>query len=395
MRAGMKVLFLTTVLPGKRRMGSEVASQAVIDALTALGASVTVVGYVRRGDDYRPLPGEVVAGRKQIETGDSRFFPLLWLAQSLLRDLPYSVAKFMSGKYVSTARRLLDNEHYDLVVCDHVQMSRMLERSGFDGRTVGLAHNVEHQMYRSFVSSQPSPVRKWIFLREANLLERMERAFADHVDQMWTFTGHDAGHFRGIMKNPDVRVIPLPASEVPGSVPQARKEFDIGLIGSWTWKANDESLRWFLDAVYPHCPPDLSIQIAGSGADWVKGLYPNIHYAGFVESAREFLEKTRVVAIPTLSGGGIQIKTLDAIASGSMIVATPVALRGISEPPLTVACAETPADFAAGLAMAVREGDRESATKSAIEWSRQRAELCTTSIAGAIEALAGTDQHGT
>jgi hypothetical protein len=48
------------------------------------------------------------------------------------------------------------------------------------------------------------------------------------------------------------------------------------------------------------------------------------------------MAQAKVVAIPTLSGGGIQIKTLDAIASGSAIVATPVALRGISDPPATV-----------------------------------------------------------
>jgi len=391
----MKVLFLTTVLPGKRRMGSEVASQAVIDGLTVLGANVTVVGYVRRGDDYRPLPGEVVVGRKQIETGASRFYPVLWLGQSLLRRLPYSVAKYMSGRYVSIAKQLLVSEKHDLVICDHVQMSRMLERTGFRGKTVGLAHNVEHQMYRSFVRNPQSAMRRWIFLREANLLERMERAFADRVDQMWTLTDHDAGHFREIMQNPNVRVIPLPASDVPAGTPHSRKEFDIGLIGSWTWKANDESLRWFLDAVYPACSREFSICIAGSGAEWLRGLYPNIHYAGFVESAREFLEKTRVVAIPTLSGGGIQIKTLDAIASGSMIVATPVALRGISEPPATVTCAETPEAFAAGLARAIGAGDRESATRSAIEWSRQRAELCVASIASATRELTCMNQHGT
>ena len=68
MLRGLKVLFLTTVLPRKRRMGSEVASQTVIDALTELGAEVTVVGYIRTDDDYSLGSREVCAGKRYIET---------------------------------------------------------------------------------------------------------------------------------------------------------------------------------------------------------------------------------------------------------------------------------------------------------------------------------------
>lgn len=383
----MKILFLTTVLPGKRRMGSEVASQSVIDALVDLGADVTVVGYIRQGDDYHTGPNEISAGRRYIETSSSRIYPLLWLVKSFLRGLPYSLSKYKSRDFIHTVNGLLETDPSDLVIIDHVQMSWLAGSIDHKGKTVGLAHNIEHEMYRSFVNSPVSPARRWIFQREGRLLERLETLFANQVDQMWALTKHDVGYFRSIKENGDVREIPLPACGAPPESASGLKEFDIGLIGSWTWKANDEGLRWFFDTVYPHCSPDVSICIAGSGAGWLEGRYPNVQYAGFVDDARIFLGNARVVAIPTLSGGGIQIKTLDAIASGSQIVATPLALRGIADPPSTVSVAETAEEFADKLHAAVKAADTESSATLAIEWSKQRNSFFRDQVSAGVRSL--------
>jgi glycosyltransferase involved in cell wall biosynthesis len=282
---------------------------------------------------------------------------------------------------------LLKTDPYDLVIIDHVQMSWLADTIAHQGRTVGLAHNIEHQMYRSFGNDQSSGMRSWIFRREGRLLEKLETRFANQVDQMWALTKHDADYFQKIKENGDAKEIPLPASAPPSKPASVLKEFGIGLIGSWTWKANEEGLRWFFDMVYPHCSRDISICIAGNGAGWLDGRYPNVRYMGFVDDARVFLEKARVVAIPTLSGGGIQIKTLDAIASGSPIVATPLALRGIADPPSTVSVAETAEEFADKLLAALNTTNTESSTALAIEWSRQRNTFFSDQVSACLRSL--------
>jgi len=386
----LKILFLTTVLPAKRRMGSEVASQAIIDVLSELGAKVTVVGYIRHNDDYCTAANEISAGRRVIETRSSRVYPLLWLGSSFLHGLPYSVSKFKSRAFVRVVNSLLKSESYDLVIIDHIQMGWLADTIAHKGKTIGLAHNIEHQMYRGFVNDQSSSMRRWIFQREGRLLEKLETRFANQVDQMWALTKHDAGYFQEIKENGDAKEIPLPASATPSQTASVRKEFGIGLIGSWTWKANEEGLLWFFDMVYPHCSQDISICIAGSGAGWLEGRYPNVRYMGFVDDARVFLEKAKVVAIPTLSGGGIQIKTLDAIASGSQIVATPLALRGIADPPSTVSVAETAEEFADRLLAALNTTNTESSTALANEWSRQRNAFFNDRVSACLRSLSSS-----
>jgi polysaccharide biosynthesis protein PslH len=165
------------------------------------------------------------------------------------------------------------------------------------------------------------------------------------------------------------------------------KEFDIGIIGSWGWRANQEGLEWFLENVYPQLPDSLSIHIAGKGGDWLVGKYPNINYRGFVPDAQQFMAQARAIAIPILSGSGIQIKTLDAIASGSSIVATPIALRGISDPPLTVQVAQQPENFANLLVSSVNTPAMRQAFDDALSWARNRQDKFITDVGQAISDL--------
>lgn len=387
MFAGVNALFLTTVLPAKKRMGSEVASQAIIDVLVDLGVDVTVVGYVRSKDTYALRPNEVCIGPRQIESKDAGLYPLAWLARSFALSLPYSLAKYVSRQYVSVVRKLLAENHYDLIILDHVQMSWLADAVPLKSKLIGVAHNVEHQMYRSFVGDQKSGLRRWVYERESRLIEDVERKFVNLVDQLWVLTKQDADTFSTIKKNGMVREVALPASAI--SVANVvTKEFDIGLIGSWTWKANEEGLRWFFQSVYPCLPDTVSIRVAGNGAQWLEERYCNVRYVGFVESASEFLRQARVVAIPTLSGGGIQIKTLDAIASGSRIVATKLAVRGIDDFPKTVTIANDAKDFSAKLLSSIATMDAEEIySKSANVWSLRRRTVFRVEIGDGIESI--------
>lgn len=382
-----KVLFITTVLPAKKRMGSEVASQAIIDCLVDIGVDVTVVGYVRSKDIYTLRQNEICIGSRHIESKNAGFYPLAWLARSFARRLPYSLAKYVSGRYVSRVQKLLKENDYDLVLIDHVQMNWLIDAVPLKGKLIGLAHNVEHQMYRSFIGEQKTGLRRWIYERESNLIEKVEQAFVNRVDQLWVLTKHDADTFSKIKKNGNIKEVALPASSI-STVDRPDKEYDIGLIGSWTWKANEEGLRWFFDQVYPHLPANLSIRVAGSGAQWLTGRYSNVNYVGFVDDACLFLQRARVIAIPTLSGGGIQIKTLDAIASGSRIVATPLAVRGIHDFPQTVTIADNPGHFSERLLFAIATIDVERLhSHKAIRWSANRQTNFRNEIERDIETL--------
>ena len=381
----MNILFLTTVLPRKKRMGSEAASQTIIDELIRSGHTVYVVGYVRSNDDYVVVENEICVERRSIETQGAGLQSVRWLAQSFTSRLPYSIAKYRSRKYIETVRGLLKRNEWDLVILDHVQTSWLIDAAPIKLKTIGIAHNVEYQMYKNFAQSSTNLIRRWIYQREVHLLKQIEHNFAHQVEQIWALTRNDADVFAA-MPSKAVIEIPLPPSARIKTTEPGNKQFDIGLVGSWTWEANQQGLKWFIQDVCPKLPEHIKIRVAGSGADWLRGRYTNIDYVGFVDDVQVFLRGARVIAIPTLSGGGIQIKTLDAIASCSMIVATPLALRGIQDYPTTVHVATSRTEFATLLSNIISQKICES-PDIALIWIHRRCNEFREALANSLRKV--------
>lgn len=373
----MNILYCTTVLPSRRRTGGEIASQSFIDALRQAGHSVTVFGY-RRPEDTTPVGlGEVVVGVRPIETEAAGIKPLAWMLSALLLGRPYSSEKYVSDDYRQVLREHLRIDAGSVVVLDHAQMAFLASDLPSTQALVFVAHNVETELYSSQLASVVSKLRRYLLLREARLIGRLEFGLAGRASQTWVLTEHDASIFRRESSCRNVVRLDLPGvARVADGMRQCKFSWDVGLIGTWTWGANAQGLRWFVDKVVPRLPREVQVAVAGKGADGF--IKPPVESLGFVPDAMDFMSACRVVCIPSIAGGGVQIKTIDAIASGRPIVATSVALRGIEEPPESVSVTDDPELFALRVAEAVVR--QVAGSQEAVDWARLRAERFATQI---------------
>ncbi|WP_235006927.1 glycosyltransferase [Calothrix rhizosoleniae] len=354
-KTNMNILFLTTIILSKHCNGGEVASQCFIDSLRQSGHNISVVGYLRKGDilEYKKQK-TLIVDERYTETSKSKYYSLIWLALSFFKSLPYSSAKYYSLAYINLVKKLLTTEKYDIIIIDHAQLAWIENFIPDKSKLIFIAHNIEHQIYKEHFKKTGNFVLNLIYRREATLIRVLEEHLLKVAQQIWTLTEHDSKYFDRLGKLGKTKTFAIPPNLTQSQDKTITKCFDIGLLGSWSWKANIEALQWFLEVVYPYLPTYLSIHIAGKGADWLDSKYSNVTYRGVVPDAQEFMAQAKVVAIPTLSGSGIQIKTLDAIASGSLIVATPIAMRGISDPPPTITVTENPEKFAQHLVSATK-----------------------------------------
>jgi hypothetical protein len=251
--------------------------------------------------------------------------------------------------------------------------------------------------------------------REARRIEAVERELAAAATRVWTLSEADA---RGLeeLGAAQTRAFALaPAADAaeragpgtgadgpgragPGTAEDERGRagpgtgedgagYDVGLLGTWTWAANAAGLRWFLDEVRGRLPESVRVGVAGAGAP---GDLRGAVGLGVVPDAGAFLRGSRVVAIPSVAGSGVQVKTLDAIAAGVPVVATSVALRGIPDPPPTVRVADDPREFAAAVSevLARPDGAGSAAAQAARDWTEARRERFRADVAAAVEELA-------
>ncbi|MEM8611536.1 MAG: hypothetical protein AAGF93_05925, partial [Cyanobacteria bacterium P01_H01_bin.105] len=261
----INALFLTTQLPSQRKTGGEVASQAFIDGLKHNGYKVSVVGYMRKNDSFEQEPDELLVEKRYIETRHANVYAMFWLVFSFVVGLPYSAAKYYSQVYIRLVKSLLRANRYDVIFIDHSQLGWLANLVSGKSKIIFIAHNIEHEIYSSHVNSSNNFLTKWLYAREAKMLEKMESELTKQVSEVWTLTNHDGNYFSRLKGDNNVKVLDLPLGPEKIFEKTIEKRFDIGLIGSWTWKFNEEGLRWFFKFVYPELPKHLSIHVAGKG----------------------------------------------------------------------------------------------------------------------------------
>jgi glycosyltransferase involved in cell wall biosynthesis len=389
----VRVLVLTTVLPGRRRSGGEIVSQAIVDALRRAGFDPRVIGYVRPGDKPQAGIAEVCAGARPIETKGAGIRSAAWMAKAVVRRLPYSVAKYSSRAYVRAVERELE-EGPSAVLIDHAQIHFARDRVA-GAPLIYVAHNVETRVYEELVSASSTALGRWVYRREARLIGPVELDLLDRAAETWALTDADREVLQERDQRAEIRVLEVPsgfeALPVGAAAAQVDKPaYDVALIGTWTWQPNRRGLRWFVAEVVPRLPATCRIAVAGAGAGWLEGHARNIEVRGLVDDGRSFLARAGVVAVPATTGGGVQVKTLDAIASGVPVVTTSTGVRGLRALPSSVAVEDDADRFAASIIELARAPDRGALRDEATAWSRERRTRFERMVAERLSDLAGS-----
>ena len=369
----MRICWLTQFLPSACASGADIASQNLIDALRDLGHEVVVYGY-RQHLGQETGPDEVAVGDPRGEASSSGVLAKAgWFFDSLITGQAMFSRKFHSRDYL---RSLAANSSkpFDLRIVDHFQLEWLWPK----GPTpcIAVAHNVESAIFAQRAKRLGYCMR-WLLARESRLLAGSERRIARVARRLWVLTEDDAAVFAGLGARTDVLPIQGEMIRAEASTYCDRNtdfRYDVGLLGLWTWEQNRTGLLWFLREVLPKLPANWRIGIAGKGA---VGLTrdPRVSILGFVPSADRFLAECAVQAIPSIDGGGVQIKTINAISSGRPLVVTQVALRGIEGIPDWVQLARTVSEFVESLVMtrgAVVEKNGMGNRQSGIAWQERR-----------------------
>jgi glycosyltransferase involved in cell wall biosynthesis len=163
---------------------------------------------------------------------------------------------------------------------------------------------------------------------------RYERRFYARCQAVFTLTEQDLLGLR--VFNPGLRGaaigVPVP---LPRLAPApARPQPVIRFVGGFNHPANRGAVAFFLREVWPlvHARnPRARVEIAGRNAPAALLALADAHvqFLGFVPDLNEFLAGAAAVAVPLLAGGGIKIKTLEALAAGAVVVSTAIGVEGI------------------------------------------------------------------
>jgi glycosyltransferase involved in cell wall biosynthesis len=378
----MKILFLTNVLPFKRRNGGEVCTSRLIARLCNLSNRVLVVG---RGDatGAPKLSKLEVLSLAPAATEFAKMSltqKLLLLVSALASGEAYTVHRMSSG-VIQTLRQTVGNEDFDCVFIDHLQIYKWYQALELVKPAVLVAHNVEHQVYGDLLKRSKNIFSRWVLAREQRLLSYLDKEILRYIGIVACLTEDDRAYYEKCASAIGVNLVieSLPGyfdadivrnSNVAAVELNSARPRRIGILGTWTWESNRLGVEWFLNEVLPHIDDDCEVVIAGRGLQ-IDQLPSRVRYLGFVDSAEQFFRSCDLIAIPSIAGGGVQEKTIEAIGYGVPIVATDIAMRGIQPCPLHVKILSTPKEFAAACCID-QECDAEHINAEVFSWNLNR-----------------------
>jgi polysaccharide biosynthesis protein PslH len=404
----MKLLVLTTRLFEVPRSGGEICTSRLLEGLRDAGHDIVLAG---RGD---PAAAANWA-RTVVSLGDVE---PPFDEQATLRRLRAVLFALLAGEPITVHRQGSWRAHAeiaphlascDAVVVDHLQTWPWLA-GRHDKPVMVLNHNVESDNYMRHSRAanrgchgHPStrPATRFLMRREAYGLRALELEVLDKAAVVACLSEGDAQRLQALAGQARqavrARVLVLPGyprERRPGVRSRRVGEAPaIGLIGTWTWAPNRQGLRWLLDRVWPAIGDRARLVLAGGGLEGMS-LPAGTRVLGRVADVQSFYDAVDVVAIPSLSGSGVQEKAIEAIGTGLPVVATTHALRGLTQAlPAQVCMADNPAVFAqACLAASASAAAPPQVTVQ--DWATRRRLEYAQALAECASALRRDEVHG-
>lgn len=326
-------------------------------------------GLLKSGHDVKVLAVETQKHPVKVEA-----FPINYLQQtrfesvfidttprlkdavkSFFQRQAYQISRFYSKSMVSKLTQVLKHDSFDIVHLESIYVMPYIPtiRKYSNAKIVIRLHNIEHQIWERLSDNERKPVHKLIYGINSRQLRRVEECILKEVNGYMTISEPDFNYFN---KTSSVlgSVIPFGLSMENyelGNDYIPSEEPTLFHLGSMNWSPNVEGIEWFLDEVWPAIHekhPTLTFIVAGHGIP--DKIYqrqdPNVIVAGSVPSANEFMLAHDLMVVPLLSGSGIRIKIVEAMALGKVVITTSVGAEGLAvENGKHLFIADTPEEF--------------------------------------------------
>lgn len=334
----LKVCILSPKMPWPPRDGGAIAVLSLATGLADVGAQVTLLACNTQKHYYpvSKLPEELTSKIKVRATDvDTRVKPLAALANLLFSRKAYVAQRFESTAFARDLAGLLNEGSFDIVQLESPYMGAYINiiRKHSAATIVLRTHNIENEIWKRRAKQSKNPLLKWYFSSLARRIKAMEIRKAQEADALVPISKRDGDYFNQMAGKRKQLVCPVGIEHLPADNGN-NEGGGMFYIGALDWGPNQEGLRWFISKVWPllNSHETCKLAIAGRNAPrWLIQLLnrKGIDYHGEVADARTFMNNYQVMLVPLLSGSGLRVKIIEAMALGKCVVTTGIGAEGI------------------------------------------------------------------
>jgi len=371
----MRVLMLTQVVVFPADAGPKVKTLQVLRHLAA-HHEVVYCTFVRSDQDVQDAEKlrEICSRVSTVPIKRSRVNDVRFLLESLATGDSFILRRDDRSAMRTMVRQLLDEERIDVLHVDQLNMMRFVPPD-WHGTVILDEHNAVWQVVERLRKGASNPFARWLLRREVRLMRKIEGEACRRAQVVLAVSEHDQQALYEVAgERVKIEVVPITVdAERFTSIWEARDPQPNRLftIGTMFWPPNSEGVIWLLHEGYEHLRtlcPGVTYDIVGARPPQtlktLAGQCAGVYLHGYVADAVPFWTHTTALAVPLLSGGGVRVKILEAMAMGLPVVSTTVGCEGLEvQDGVHLLIADTPNDFARACAAVLQ--DKELARKLA------------------------------
>jgi glycosyltransferase involved in cell wall biosynthesis len=278
---------------------------------------------------------------------------------------PYGALLHRSGAMRSALGTAIASFRPDVVILQFSQMAQYVGACGAVPCLIDIQDAFSVSAYRAYAVARGLVHRRLALVDWLNWVA-YEKRYLPQASAVLTLSEQDLWGLKVYQPAIAGQVLGVPMEFPPLAAAHERHPRRIGFVGSFEHAPNVEAVRHFLAHILPRIRlqlPGVEFVVAGSSppAKLTAAAGPGVSFAGFVDDLAGFLRGCGAVAIPLQSGGGIKIKTLEALAAGAAVVSTAIGAEGTgARNGEHLLIRDTPDEFASAVLAVLRDTELAS-----------------------------------
>lgn len=353
---GKRILIVCARIPYPIVDGGAHAIYTLLKALSIQGHQLFIVSYdsskhLQNSDGIKEF-GNVITHKKT--NADYRFYDLL---KSLWLKKPASIFARFDDQIFEKMLKEIISVPFDTILyaglqtCAHLDF---LKKQYPNAEHILYQVNIEHLLYQRIAQAQNEVFRQWAYEKQAEYMQNFEYTSLSQVDKILFISSKDETYFKTELKQLNSISLLPPSLKQPTKTQTTQLTGNLCAFSNWDWAPNYQGLDWFLDHVWPILKmkePKIELHLAGRNMSQqqqkrVKQT-DGVKYLGFVDNLQGFMANSSVMVAPLISGSGIKIKIIEALAHALPFVTTNIGFEGFEDSFLmNTSVADKPIEFA-------------------------------------------------
>lgn len=365
----MRILQVCLKPPYPKVDGGCIAMAAITEGFLLDGHSVKVLCMSTHKHPFSAskVPSEILK-KTEMEAVeiDTRIKPIDAILNLFSSD-SYNIERFFSQEFENRLVEILKASQFDIIHLESIFCTPYLNaiRLHSKAKVVVRTHNIEFKIWEQLAIQEPNPIKRWYLKLLALRLKEYEMDVLKKVDGIVAITKDDASDFKRLGISVPFEIIPIGIDVHSIQLtPLQTDNLHLYHLGAMDWMPNVEAIRWFVLEVWwliHQELPNVKCHLAGRKMpDFLKVLSSeNLTISGEVDLVEQFLSEQNVAIVPLLSGSGMRVKIVEALAYGKVVITTPLGVTGIPyENGKNVLIACFPYEFLEHLEMLARNPNR-------------------------------------